>query len=289
MNGKQIREKLRRGERVYGTHVAGWSNALVPPLLARAPLDFAFVCNEHMPVDRAETAALCQQFRGLGVSPIVRISQPCASEAAMALDGGADGIVAPYVETVEEVRAIVGAVHYRPIKGRQLRDFLSGARQPKPVTKDFLRRFNRPNYVIVGIESVAACENLDALIGVEGVDGVFMGPHDLSVSLEDPENWSSPALHRLIDGVIVRCRAAGIGVGVHLSAALFTDDQVSRMLSLGMNWILDGADVTLSLESMKRRRLAFCGQGQGALSSPAVVEISSCLGPAVPSAIRNGG
>ena len=47
-----------------------------------------------------------------------------------ALDAGADGIVAPYVESVDEVRGLVGAVHYRPIKGRQLRDFLSGARQP---------------------------------------------------------------------------------------------------------------------------------------------------------------
>lgn len=288
MNGEQIREKLHRGERVYGTHVAGWSNALVPALLARAPLDFAFVCNEHMPVDRGETAALCQQFSGLGVSPIVRISHPCAAEAAMALDGGADGIVVPYVETVEEVRAIVGAVHYRPIKGRQLRDFLSGVRQPKPVTRDFLRRFNRHNYVIIGIESVAAYENLDALLAVEGVDGVFMGPHDLSVSLEEPENWSSPALHRLIDGTIARCRAAGVGVGVHLSAALFTDDQVSRMLSLGMNWILDGADVTLSMQSMKRRRLAFCGQEDKTPTSPPA-EISSCLAPATSAVPRNGG
>ena len=95
MNGERIREKLHAGERVYGTHVAGWSNALVPRILASAPLDFAFVCTEHMPVDRAETSALCQQFSSLGTSPIVRISHPCAAQAAMALDGGADGIVGP--------------------------------------------------------------------------------------------------------------------------------------------------------------------------------------------------
>lgn len=278
MNGELIREKLHRGERVYGTHVAGLSNAMVPRLLANAPLDFAFVCNEHMPVDRAETSALCQQFSALGVSPIVRISHPCAAEAAMALDGGADGIVAPYVETVDEVRTLVGAVHYRPIKGRQLREFLNGTRQPTPVTRDFLRRFNRHQYVIIGIESIAAYENLDALIGVAGVDGVFMGPHDLTVSLEEPEAWDSPALHRVIDDTIVRCRAAGIGVGVHLSAALFTSEQIKRMISLGMNWILDAADVTLALQVLRQHRAALCGDP--AVSAPLVVDaLSTCMAP----------
>ncbi|MEO6875309.1 MAG: aldolase/citrate lyase family protein [Opitutaceae bacterium] len=281
MTGEQIREKLRRGEQVYGTHVAGWSNALVPRLLAGAPLDFAFICNEHMPLNRAETAALCQQFSSLGVSPIVRISHPDASEAAMAIDGGADGIVAPYVESVEEVRALVGAVHYRPVKGRQLRDFLAGTRQPAAATRDFLKRFNRQQYLIIGIESVAAYENLDDLISVEGVDGVFMGPHDLSVSLEAPEDWNNPALHRLIEDTIVRCRAAGIGVGVHVSPAVFPLERIRHLVSLGMNWILDGADVILALESLKQRRVALCGKvppvADHAANSPA-----SCINPSPP-------
>jgi 4-hydroxy-2-oxoheptanedioate aldolase len=284
MTGDVIREKLHRGETVYGTHVAGWSNALVPRLLGNTPLDFAFVCNEHMPVDRAETAALCQQFSGLGVSPIVRISRPCPFEAAMALDGGADGIVAPYIETPEEVRAIIGAVHYRPIKGRQLREFLGGVRQPNQATRRFLRRFNRHQYVILGIESVAAYENLDALIGIEGVDGVFMGPHDLSVSLEAPEEWSNPALHRTIEDTIVRCRAAHVGVGVHLSTAVFSLDQIKRLIALGMNWILDGADVTLAMHNMQQRRAVLCGAPHGQ-ASPGSCDLSSC---AAPSALANG-
>ena len=279
MHGEQVRERLHRGERIYGTHVAGWSNALVPRLLAGAPLDFAFICNEHMPLNRADTAALCQQFGSLGVSPIVRISRPDATEAAMALDGGAEGIVAPYVETADEVRALVGAVHYRPIKGRQLREFLGGTRQPAAATRAFLKRFNRHHYLIIGIESVAAYENLDTLIGLEGVDGVFMGPHDLSVSLEAPEEWDNPALHRLIEDTIVRCRAAGIGVGVHVSPAIFPLERIRRLVSLGMNWILDGADVIHALESLKQRRLALCGE-----APPSTVEAAAspaaCIAPA---------
>ena len=271
MTGEEIRNNLHSGGSVYGTHVAGQSHAVSNKILASAPLDFAFVCNEHMPVDRAETSMLCQHFDSMGISPIVRIPFPCAREAAMALDGGAQGIVAPYVETVDEVKEVVGAVHYRPIKGRQLRGILDGTQPPAPATREFLSRFNRHHYAIIGIESVAAYENLDALIGVPGVDGVFMGPHDLSVSLEAPEQWENPALLRLIEGVIVRCRAGGIGVGVHLSP-VFSLEQTRRFVSLGMNWILDGADVIFALNGLKQRRLEICGDAGAAAN-----EVTTCI------------
>ena len=207
-----------------------------------------------MPLDRAETASLCALYAGKDISPIVRISHPCAVEAAKALDAGAQGIVAPYVETVEQVSEVIGAVHYRPIKGRQLDDFLSGRKTPTQKTTEFLSRFNRDHYAIIGIESVAAYENLDALISVPGVDGVFMGPHDLSVSLEAPEEWGNPALFRLMEDTVVRCRAAGIGVGVHLPPGTFSTKQAQHLIAAGMNWILDGADVAWALHSLRERR-----------------------------------
>jgi len=282
MTGENLRAALHRGDLVYGTQIAGWSHAPAARLLGTAPLDFVFICNEHMPVDRRETTALCQQFGLMGISPIVRIPHACPFQAAMALDGGAEGIVVPYVETVEEVQAIVGAVHYRPIKGRQLRDFQSGARTPQELTRHFLRRFNRNHYVIIGIESVAAYENLDALIGLEGVDGVFMGPHDLSVSLEVPEQWDHPALQQLVEDTIIRCRAAGVGVGIHLSAAIFLPDQIQRLISLGMNWILDAADVTLTRQALQERRALFCGEKRNRRGSAIPSELASCLAQARP-------
>jgi 4-hydroxy-2-oxoheptanedioate aldolase len=249
---------------------------VITRLLGSAPLDFVFFCNEHMPMDRSETSVLCQHFGSMGISPIVRIPSPDTTEAAKALDAGAEGIVVPYIETVEEVRKMVGAVHYRPIKGRQLRELRASPRRPAPATETFLRRFNRHHYLIIGIESVAAYENLDALIGVEGVDGVFMGPHDLSVSLDVPEQWEHPDLLHLIEDTTRRCRAAGIGVGVHLSY-IFSLAQTHRFTSLGMNWILDGADIAHVLQSLRQRRDAICGP---AIAGPVAANgESGCLAP----------
>ena len=253
MQGEDVREMLHAGERVYGTHVCTLGNAVAASILTRAPLDFVFLCSEHMPMDRAEISILCQFYAAKGISPIVRIPFPCPHHAAMALDAGAQGIVAPYVETVEEVQEVVGAVRYRPIKGRLLREFLSGARQPSEKTVAFLNRFNRHSYTIIGIESMPAYENLDCLIGVEGVDGVFIGPHDLSVSMEAPEEWDNPALFRTIEDIVMRCAAAGIGVGAHVNSRSFTTDQVKRLIAVGMNWILDASDVGWAVDRLQSR------------------------------------
>ena len=88
MQGEKIRECLHNGTRVYGTHVAVLSNPVVASALA-AHLDFAFLCAEHMPLDRTELSALCCLFAAKGVSPVVRLSHPSAVEAGQALDAGA--------------------------------------------------------------------------------------------------------------------------------------------------------------------------------------------------------
>jgi len=257
VRGELIRERLRGGQRVYGTHVVSMLNPLAAKMQVAIEYDFVFVCNEHMPIDRTETAMLCQFYAAHGISPVVRVPRAEPAWATMALDGGAQGIVAPYVETVEEVREMVGAVKFRPIKGTMLREFLSGERRPARATVDFLNRFNRDNYLIIGVESVAAYENLDALVAVRGVDGVFVGPHDLTASMEIPEQYDEPGFRRILKDIIRRCRAAGIGVGVHLSQLAVSDEAFHELMDEGMNWILYGADVSLLASEMRARLDAF--------------------------------
>jgi len=287
MRGEQVRERLHDGGLLYGTHVTVLSNTAAARMLAAAGLDFVFLCGEHMSLDRIEMGALCSLYASLGISPIVRISHPSAVEAVKALDAGAEGIVAPYVETTEQVRELVGAVHYRPMKGRLLEEFLSGARKPTRKTVAFLRRFNRHNYLIIGVESVPAFQNLDELIGVPGVDGVFIGPHDLSVSLEAPEEWNNPELSRTIEEIVVRCRAAGVGVGVHSRADVSNIEQLRHLISRGMNWILDSADVAWAAAVLRERR-TLLGAGTSVATGPAEAEVASCIAPVPNPGTRRG-
>lgn len=240
MRGKQIRENLRSGKRIYGTHVLSFGDAFTTSMLAEVKMDFVFICTEHIPIDRAEVSTMCKFFASKNISPIVRIPYPSTRWAAMALDGGAQGIVAPYVETVEEVKALAGAVRYRPIKGKFCSDLVNGVREPKEKTKRFLERFNEDRYLIIGVESVEAINKLEALVSIDGVDAVFLGPHDITVSMEIPEEYDNPEFIALVTDVIKRCRKLGKGVGIHMDSMR---ESCKPFLDAGMNWVLNGATI----------------------------------------------
>jgi 4-hydroxy-2-oxoheptanedioate aldolase len=247
--------------------------------MAACNFDFVFICNEHIPLDRTETSTLCQFWSGHDVAPIVRIPSPESYWATMALDAGAHGIVVPYVETVSEVERIVGAVKYRPIKGKFLREIMSGAREPMPKTRRFLDGFNRDSFVIIGIESLEAVRELENLIAVPGVDGVFLGPHDLTVSMEIPTEYAHPSFIDLVEDVVVRCRRRQIGVGLHASLLDYAPEHLDRFFAAGMNWIVNGADVVIARDEVRRqmsRLRELAGDGE-ALSATKSTQGAHCI------------
>jgi 2-keto-3-deoxy-L-rhamnonate aldolase RhmA len=254
MQGQALRECLHAGKPVYGTHVVGLNDMMCLEMLKKANLDFAFICMEHMSVERSTVSVMCHHFAHIGICPIVRVVPPFAVNAARLLDSGAQGIVAPYLETVEEAEALVDAVHLRPLKGKRLQDIRSG-RDPLPKKSlAYLEQFNRNNLAIIGIESKAAYENLDALLAVPGVDAVFLGPHDLSVSFDMPEEWDNPEYLRILEDIVIRSRKAGLGVGVHGTSRAFPAAFIQRLIKAGMNWILDSADIIFTIEKLLERQ-----------------------------------
>jgi 4-hydroxy-2-oxoheptanedioate aldolase len=91
------------------------------------------------------------------------------------------------------------------------------------------------------VESVAAIENLEQLIAHDGVDAVFLGPHDITCSMEIPEEYDNPQFVATVLDVIRRCRALGKGVGIHMDAV---SDLCRPYLDAGMNFVLNAADAT---------------------------------------------
>jgi len=248
VRGKELSQKLRDGVYVYGTHVVGLINPIIPQWYADAGLDFVFICNEHMPLDRSETSAMCKMYASRNVSPMVRIPYPDARLATIAVEGGAQGIVAPYIESADECREIISTLKYRPIKGRYLEELASGSKIPGKKLADYLNKLNEDIYFIAGIESIYAIENLEAIIGVEGVSCVFIGPHDISCSMGIPCEYSDPEFIDLVVNVVKRCRRMGVGVGMHGSA---TNPDHRPLLDAGANFIIDTADVVKAMEVIK--------------------------------------
>ena len=164
------------------------------------------------------------------------------------LDGGANGIIAPYVETPEQVRKLSGAVKLRPVKGAVLEGTVSGASRLPGDTADYVAARNAGNVLVINIESTPALANLDAILSVPGVDAVQVGPHDLSCSLGIPEQYTHPLFLEKIEFIISTSRRHGVGVGIHFWNDMRQELEWGRM---GANLIMHSGDITLLSQKLR--------------------------------------
>lgn len=246
MNGKELAAALHAGRRVYGTLIVSTSPHWLAAVKATG-LDFVFIDTEHIPIGRETLAWMCQAYRASGLPPIVRIPSPDPYQATVALDGGACGVLAPYIETPEQVSQLVGAVKLRPLKGRRLMETLAGQTLAEPLAT-YIKERNADNLLFINIESVPALERLDEILRVPGIDAVQIGPHDLSCSLGVPEDYAHPRFEEAIQTIIHKSRAQGLGVGVHYWGGL--GDEL-RWARAGANLIVHAGDISLFAETLR--------------------------------------
>jgi len=239
MTPEELCQSIRTGRRVYGTLIVSPSPRW-PEAVAQIGLDFVFIDTEHIALDRAQLSWMCQTYRALGLPPIVRIPAADPFAARMALDGGAVGIVAPYVEKVEQVQALRGAVKFRPLQGEKLEAALDDDKALEPTLRKYLDEANRRSLLIINVESRPAVDRLDALLSVPGVDGILIGPHDLSCSLGVPENYDEPRFDETVREICRRARSAGVAAGIH---SWLGGDRIIKWAEEGLNLIVYSADI----------------------------------------------
>jgi len=247
MNGKEILDSLKKGKRLYGTAILSPSPKW-PSAVKAAGVDFVFIDTEHIPIDRATLAQMCNLYKANGLPPLVRITAPDPFEVCKVLDGGAAGILAPYIESAEQVRELVGAAKFRPLKGKRLERVLKDEDVLEPTLKDYLQDWNKDNFFMINIESMPGYENLDDILAVPGLDGVIIGPHDLSVNLGLPEQYDQPRFKEIVGDIMHRVRGKGLAVGIHFSEEPELQVHWARE---GANIILHSSDITLFQQRLK--------------------------------------
>jgi 4-hydroxy-2-oxoheptanedioate aldolase len=247
MNGREIIQALHQGRRVFSSAIVGTS-PLWPALAKSTGIDFVFVDTEHTPIDRQTLSWICQTYQALGVPPVVRI--PCNDpfEACKALDAGAGGIIGPYVESAEQVRGLVGAVKYRPLKGQRLQDALHGRAKLEPELSEYLEQRNGDKILIANIESVPAMENLHDICSVPGLDAVLIGPHDLSCNLDIPEQYQHPRFDEAVRTIFRIAREHGVGAGIHYWLGL---EQEITWSKAGGNLVMHSSDLAAFSRTLK--------------------------------------
>ena len=241
MTGKQVREALHKGDRVYGTCIVSPS-PWWPAVIKRIGLDFVFIDTEHTPIDRHQLSWMCRTYSAIRVAPIVRIPSPDPYEACKALDAGAEGIIGPYIESAEQVKKLVGATKFRPLKGQKLEALMECNEGGDGNLIEYLSTFNENSVLIANTESRPAMEALDEILSVEGLDGVLIGPHDLSISLGFPEQYDHPDFDAAAREIFQKARAHGVGAGIHW---WFGADAQVAWSGAGANFIVNSSDLSV--------------------------------------------
>lgn len=245
MKPSELARRIHAGTRVYGTLVVSPSPRW-PQNIARLGLDFVFIDTEHIALDRHQLSWMCQVYSALGLPPLVRIAAPDPYQAAMALDGGAAGIVVPYVETPAQARELYGAVKLRPIKGERLARLVAGTDAAEPELQRYLEASNRDTLLVLNIESQPGLEALDDILAVPGIDALLIGPHDLSCSLGIPERYDDPKFEDAVRQIFATARAKGIGAGIHSWMGL---EREIAWAKAGANLIIHEADIITFLRA----------------------------------------
>jgi len=259
MTANEFKVALHRGDPLLGTLLTSPA-PFWPKVIAGCGLDFVFIDTEHIALNREIVSWMCRTYGAMGLPPLVRIPGHDPDDATMALDDGAAGVIIPYAETAATVRTMVGATKLRPLKGRRLTEALMG-QALDPRLNAYIEDRNAGHLLIVNIESVPAMEALDEILAVEGLDGILIGPHDLSTSLNVPEDYEHPTFLEACQSILSKARAAGVGAGIHHWLA---PDQQMRFIDMGANLLIHKADAIFlktGLESDLTKIRRLLGQG----------------------------
>jgi 2-dehydro-3-deoxyglucarate aldolase len=215
--------------------------------MARAGFEWLVVDMEHTAIGVAEMHHLVQVVSLAGVVPLVRVPLNEPVSIKHALDAGAEGVLVPQVNTVEEATRAVAYAHYPP---RGLRGAGLGRAQDYGLGfAAYRERAERQTVVIVQIEHITGVRNLEGILGVEGVDGFIIGPYDLSASLGRPGDWHHAEVRAALDEVARVVRSGPKPGGYHV---VHSDHaEFDARLAAGYRFIAYGDDMVFFAEKVR--------------------------------------
>lgn len=199
MSEEDVRRRWSEGKPCHGL----WSllpGAVNAEVLARSGPDYVVVDLQHGALTEAELPGVTAAIRAAGAVPLVRTRSPLFADVGRPLDLGACGVIVPNVRDAAHAREVVAATRYAPAGSRSVGRLSGGAGRP---------------LVVVMIETATALDDLDAVLAVEGLDGVYVGPGDLSLSLGLHGADRAADLRDVLSSIIARAVSAKVPIGVH--------------------------------------------------------------------------
>ncbi len=223
-----------------------WSSLcsnIVADIIGDSGFDWILLDTEHSPNEIPDLVGQLQAVRGGTATPIIRPAWNDAVLAKRALDIGAQTLLFPYVQNVEEAKRAVASTRYPPQGIRGVSVAARASRYGR--TPGYLGKANAEICVLVQVETREAIKELEAIAGVDGVDGVFIGPSDLAASLGHLGNPAHPEVQEAIHDAVKRLKKVGKPAGILTG----NEEEIRRYIEWGYLFVAVGSDVGLLAKS----------------------------------------
>ena len=236
-----LKLKLKNGGLAVGTMISEIRNPNLAYMLAQCGFDFFIIDNEHGSYSPETISNMIAAARGAGVLTVVRIPEIRRETILKPLDCGAAGLLVPQVNTADQAKEIMMHAKYPPSGNRGFALSRAHSLYTRPKVDEYLSQANETTFIAVQAESPEAIRNLESIAATPGVDAIFVGPADLSVSLGIPGQVTHPDEIEAIDRVVEVCQTHGITPGVHMS----NPETLGAWIKKGMRFVTFSSDVDM--------------------------------------------
>ena len=247
MEPAQLKATLKAGKPVFGFMISAIEGLRWARVYAGSTLDYIIIDWEHSSRNRQVISELVTSVKSAGVTCIVRTPNTDDTYVAIALDAGADGVLVPYCETVEEVRACANKVRFHPLKGEYFERACLTGEMPSEKTREYLNNRHKDHIFIMGIESEPAANRLDELLDCAEIDGIFVGPNDMTTSLGIPDEVDNPKYLEVLKNVIDTGEKHGVPTMVHQQSI----ETSTTAIELGARFVLHSSEVGILLKGIQ--------------------------------------
>jgi 4-hydroxy-2-oxoheptanedioate aldolase len=232
--------RLRAGETVY----SGWcglASPLVAEVIAREGFSAVTVDMQHGLWDITQIVGAIAAIRHGGGAPVVRVPLGDFATASRALDFGAEGIISPMINTAADARAFVAATKYPPVGERSWGPHRATMLGGLADQKVYLKEGNALTFTLAMIETRAALDNVAAIAATPGIDGLFLGPADLSIALSQGATIDPllPDVDRELERITEAARKAGKIMGAYCHTA----ERAVALAKRGVRFLAVGSDL----------------------------------------------
>lgn len=247
MYRKKLKEAFNSRETIFGGWIS-YDHPSIAETFALTGFDFISIDMEHAPISLASAQRIISISQSKGIPCLPRPVSHSNDIFKPLLDSGADGLVVQMVESYEEVEIISKHMKYPPFGKRTFG--INRAQDFGLNFDNYVKSWNDESILILQIESKKGLENIDQITNHKLIDGIMIGPYDLSGSLGYPGEINNPIVNQACSKIIETCQSKNISCGTQISVP--SERNIKEAISKGYNFIILGSDLFILSEWSKR-------------------------------------